>query len=61
MERSRLTTFSIHTIEAFLVYWKPNGWLIVLIEQGIGEQGTHEELLARNGTYANLYNMQLRI
>ncbi len=35
--------------------------IIVLTDNGIDEQGTHEELIALNGTYANLYNMQLRI
>lgn len=35
--------------------------IIVLTDKGIDEQGTHEELIALNGTYANLYNMQLRI
>lgn len=35
--------------------------IIVLTDNGIEEQGTHKELIARNGTYANLYNMQLRM
>jgi len=35
--------------------------IIVLTDNGIDEQGTHEELIAMNGVYANLYNMQLRI
>lgn len=35
--------------------------IIVLTDNGIEEQGTHAELIALNGTYANLYNMQLRI
>jgi ATP-binding cassette subfamily B protein len=32
--------------------------IIVMSGQGIAEQGTHEELLALNGTYAGLYNIQ---
>ena len=35
--------------------------ILVLTDNGIDEQGTHDELIALNGTYANLYNMQLRI
>ena len=35
--------------------------IVVLSESGIAEQGTHEELLALNGAYANLYNMQSKI
>ena len=35
--------------------------ILVLTDNGIDEQGTHKELIALNGTYANLYNMQLRI
>lgn len=35
--------------------------ILVLTDRGIEEQGTHEQLMARNGAYANLYNMQLRI
>jgi len=35
--------------------------IVVLTDKGIDEQGTHEALIALNGTYANLYNMQLSI
>lgn len=35
--------------------------IIVLTDSGVDEQGTHEELIERDGTYATLYNMQLRI
>jgi ATP-binding cassette subfamily B protein len=31
--------------------------IIVLSEQGIAEEGTHEKLLEKNGIYAKLYNM----
>jgi ATP-binding cassette subfamily B protein len=35
--------------------------IVVLSGNGISEQGTHAELLALNGAYANLYNMQSKI
>ena len=35
--------------------------IVVLTDSGIDEQGTHDELLALDRTYANLYNMQLEI
>jgi ATP-binding cassette subfamily B protein len=35
--------------------------IVVLAGGGIAEQGTHAELLALNGVYANLYNMQARM
>ncbi len=33
--------------------------ILVLTEQGIEEQGTHQQLLALKGAYARLYKMQL--
>jgi ATP-binding cassette subfamily B protein len=35
--------------------------IVVLTDNGIDEQGTHEELIALDGAYANLYHMQLEI
>jgi ATP-binding cassette, subfamily B, bacterial len=35
--------------------------IVVLTDTGIEEQGTHEELIALGGTYANVYNLQLKI
>ncbi len=37
------------------------GRILVLSDEGIAEQGTHEELVRAGGVYANLYNTQLRI
>ena len=34
--------------------------ILVLTEEGIQEEGTHEELLDKNGIYARLYQMQFR-
>lgn len=34
--------------------------IIVISDQGIQERGTHEELLAKNGAYAELYKYQFR-
>lgn len=35
--------------------------ILVLTDNGIEEQGTHQELVALNRVYANLYNTQLRM
>jgi ATP-binding cassette, subfamily B, bacterial len=32
--------------------------IVVLTDRGIEEQGTHEELMVLNGTYAHYYNLQ---
>ena len=34
--------------------------ICVLTENGIEEQGNHEELMKLNGNYARLYNMQFK-
>ncbi len=34
--------------------------ILVLTENGISESGTHDELLSKNGIYAQLYNMQFK-
>ena len=34
--------------------------ILVLTENGIEEEGTHEELLSKNGAYAALYQLQFR-
>jgi ATP-binding cassette subfamily B protein len=35
--------------------------IVVLTDNGVNEQGTHEELIESEGVYASLYNMQLEI
>jgi len=35
--------------------------IVVLANNGIAEQGTHDELIAQEGVYANLYNLQLHL
>lgn len=35
--------------------------IVVLTDTGIAEQGTHDELIALNSIYANLYSLQLRL
>jgi ATP-binding cassette subfamily B protein len=35
--------------------------IIVLTDNGVEEQGTHEALIALGASYANLYNTQLQI
>lgn len=35
--------------------------IVALTEQGISEQGTHDELMELNGIYAHLYNIQSKI
>jgi ATP-binding cassette subfamily B protein len=37
------------------------GRIVVLNDKGISEQGTHDELMTLNGTYAHLYNVQSKI
>ena len=32
--------------------------ILVLTENGIAEEGSHEELMKKNGIYAGLYNLQ---
>jgi ATP-binding cassette, subfamily B, bacterial len=35
--------------------------IVVLTDNGVEEQGTHDELIACGGAYASLYNMTLKI
>lgn len=48
---------TVFTIAHRLTTVKNADEILVLTENGIEEQGTHEELLKRNGIYAHLYNL----
>ena len=48
------TTF---TIAHRLTTIKNAGRILVLTQDGIAEEGTHEELITKNGTYAKLYSL----
>jgi ABC-type multidrug transport system fused ATPase/permease subunit len=37
---------------------KNAGHILVLSGGGLAEEGTHDELIARNGLYAGLYRLQ---
>lgn len=54
LARGRTTFVIAHRLSTI----RNAGKILVLTERGVEEQGTHEELLARGGIYARLYNMQ---
>lgn len=55
LSRSRTTLVIAHRLSTVRNAQR----ILVLTEQGVEEQGTHDELLALDGAYASLYNMQL--
>ncbi len=57
LTRNRTTIVIAHRLSTI----RSAGRIVVLTDDGIYEQGTHDELIAQEGTYANLYDMQLRI
>ena len=54
LSRQRTTIIIAHRLSTI----KNADTILVLTEEGIKEEGTHKELLDKNGTYARLYNMQ---
>jgi len=54
LSRHRTTIIIAHRLSTI----KNAHTILVLTEKGIEEEGTHNELLEKNGTYARLYNMQ---
>lgn len=54
LAKNRTTFVIAHRLSTI----KNAGKILVLTENGIEEQGSHNELLNKNGIYANLYNMQ---
>ncbi len=57
LARDRTTLVIAHRLSTV----RNAGRILVLTERGIEEQGTHEELISLDGTYANLYKVQLKI
>jgi ATP-binding cassette subfamily B protein len=55
LSRNRTTLVIAHRLSTI----RKAGRIIVLTDAGIEEQGTHQELVASNGSYAGLYNTQL--
>ncbi|AZR73413.1 thiamine ABC transporter permease [Anoxybacter fermentans] len=56
LAKNRTTLVIAHRLSTI----KDADQIVVLTENGIQEQGTHQQLLARNGLYASLYNAQFR-
>ncbi|NLX10620.1 MAG: ABC transporter ATP-binding protein [Chloroflexi bacterium] len=57
LSRSRTTLVIAHRLSTVRNAQR----IIVLTDNGIEEQGAHDELIARSGAYASLYQMQLEI
>ena len=51
---------TVFTIAHRLTTIRNASLILVLTDKGIEEQGTHEELLKKNGLYARLYSMYAR-
>lgn len=56
LAKSRTTIVIAHRLSTI----KNAKRILVLDEKGIAEEGTHEELLGKNGIYAKLYNSQFK-
>lgn len=54
LAKNRTTFVIAHRLSTI----KNAGNILVLTEKGIEEQGSHKELIDKDGIYANLYNMQ---
>ena len=55
-EKNRTTFVIAHRLSTI----KNAEKILVLTENGIEEEGTHEELLAKKGIYEKLYHMQFQ-
>lgn len=56
LAKNRTTIVIAHRLSTI----KNAGRIIVLTDEGIGEDGSHEELMELDGMYARLYNMQFK-
>lgn len=57
LTKNRTTLVIAHRLSTV----KNAGRILVLTDKGVSEQGTHEELIAMQGAYANLYHTQLKM
>ena len=56
LAKNRTTLVIAHRLSTI----KNAGRILVLTDDGIAEEGTHDELIAKAGIYSHLYELQFR-